>query len=119
MNEDKEEEGIIKSKLIKSTKKEIKDSNEMIETITEMIKLIEEYGTTSHGIREVSNYLTKIREKEHYAVVYFNYINKIMDKIGRFDNEFYTTLKAEYETAQGAEQKRLKKKEIEAEEKKR
>jgi len=39
--------------------------------------------------------------------------------IGRFDNEFYTTLKAEYETAQGAEQKRLKKKEIEAEEKKR
>jgi hypothetical protein len=42
-----------------------------------------------------------------------------MDKLGRFDNEFYTTLKAEYETAQGAEQKRLKKKEIEAEEKKR
>ena len=39
--------------------------------------------------------------------------------IVRFDNEFYTTLKAEYETAQGTEQKRLKKKEIEAEEKKR
>ena len=42
-----------------------------------------------------------------------------MDKIGRFDNEFYTTLKAEYETAQGVEEKRLKKKEIDAEEKKR
>ena len=42
-----------------------------------------------------------------------------MGNIGRFDNEFYTTLKAEYETAQGSEQKRLKKKEIDAEEKKR
>jgi len=119
MEEDKEEVDIIKSRLIKPTKKEIKDSEEMIETINEMIKLIEEYGTTPHAIRELSNYLVKIRDKEHYAMVYFNYINKIMDKIGRFDNEFYTTLKAECETAQGSEQKRLKKKEIEAEEKKR
>jgi hypothetical protein len=117
--EDKEEAGLIRTKLIKATKREIKDSNEMIEAITEMIKLIEEYGTAPHAIREVSNHLVKIRDKEHYAMVYFNYINKIMDKIGRFDNEFYTTLKAEYETAQGSEQKRLKKKEIEAEEKKR
>jgi len=119
ISEDKEEANIIKSKLIKSTKNEIKDSEEMIEAINEMIKLIEEYGTTPHAIREVSNHLVKIRDKEHYAMVYFNYINKIMDKIGRFDNEFYTTLKAEYETTQGNEQKRLKKKEIDAEEKKR
>jgi len=119
LTEDKEEVGIIKSKLIKSTKKEIKDSNEMIQAITEMIKQIEEYGTTPHAIREVSNCLVKIRDKEHYAMVYLNYINKIMDKIGRFDSEFYTRLKAEYETAQGNEQKKLKKKEIEAEEKKR
>jgi hypothetical protein len=39
----------------------------MVKTINEMIKLIKEYGTTPHGIREVSNYLTKIKDKEHYA----------------------------------------------------
>ena len=42
-----------------------------------------------------------------------------MDKIRRFKNEFYTTLKAEYEAAQRSEQKRTKKKEMETEEKKR
>ena len=40
-----------------------------------------------------------------------------MDKNRRFNNEFYTTLKAEYEISQGSEQDRLKK-EIEVEEKK-
>jgi len=53
----------------------------------------------------LQNYLVKIRDEEHYAMVYSNYINKIMDEIGRFDNEFYITLKAEYETTQGKEQK--------------
>ena len=118
INEEKEEGALIRSKVIKSIKKEIKDSDEMIETINEMIKTIEEYGTTPHGIREISNYLTKIRDKKHYAKVYFDYINKIMEKVGSFDNEFYTSLKAEYDTIQGKEQKRLKKKEIETEEKK-
>jgi hypothetical protein len=42
-----------------------------------------------------------------------------MEKVGSFDNDFLTSLKVEYETAQGKEQKRLKKKEIETEEKKR
>ena len=91
----------------------------MIQTINEMIKTIEEYGTTPHGIREISNYLAKLRDKKHYAMDYFDYINKIMEKVGSFDNDFLTSLKAEYETAQGKEQKKLKKKEIETEEKKR
>lgn len=119
IDEDKKEIKTIRSKLIKSTKKEIKDSDEMIETINEMIKLIDEYGTAPHAVKELSENLNKIKDKEHYAMIYFNYINKIMDRIGRFDNDFYTDLKAEYETAQGKEQKRLKKKEIETEEKKR
>jgi hypothetical protein len=119
MNEEKEEGTLIRSKVIKSIKKEIRDSDEMIATINEMIKTIEEYGTTPHGIREISNCLAKLRDKKHYAMIYFDYINKIMEKVGSFDNEFLTSLKAEYETAQGKEQKRLKKKEIETEEKKR
>jgi hypothetical protein len=119
MNEEKEEGTLIRSRAIKSIKKEIKDSDEMIETINEMIKTIEEYGTTPHGIREISNYLAKLRDKKHYAMVYFDYINKIMEKVGSFDNDFLASLKAEYETAQGKEQKKLKKKEIETEEKKR
>jgi hypothetical protein len=119
MNEEKEEGALIRSKVVKSIKKEIKDSNEMIETINDIIKTIEEYGTTPHGIREISNYLAKLRDKKHYAMVYFDYINKIMEKVGSFDNDFLTSLKAEYETVQGKEQKKLKKKEIETEEKKR
>jgi len=51
--------------------------------------------------------------------IHFTFTISYIPWIGRFDSEFYTTLKAEYETAQGNEQKRLKKKEIESEEKKR
>ena len=119
ISEDKEEVNLIDSKLIQVTKKGIKDSDEMIDTIKEMIRVLEKYGSSPHAIREISNAINKIKEKEHYALVYLNYINKILDSVGRFDHDFYIRLKAEYEAIQGGKQKEFKKKEIEAEEKKR
>ena len=119
ISEDKEEVNLIDSKLIQVTKKGIKDSDEMINTIKEMIRVLEKYGSSPHAIREISNAINKIKEKEHYALVYLNYINKILDSVGRFDHDFYIRLKAEYEAIQGGKQKEFKKKEIEAEEKKR
>jgi hypothetical protein len=119
ISEDKEEVNLIDSKLIQVTKKEIKDSDEMINSIKEMIRALEEYGSSPPAIREISNALNKIKEKEHYSLVYLTYINKILDSVGRFDNDFYATLKAEYEAIQGGKQKEFKKREIESEEKKR
>jgi hypothetical protein len=47
---------------------------------------------------------TQLKNPKLRMHVKITYVSQdIMDKIGRFDNEFYTTLKVEYETSQESE----------------
>ncbi len=109
----------IESKLLRYTKKEIKNSDELVETVEEMIRLIDQYGTVPQAVKELSSHLKNIQNMEHYTAAYFSYINKVLDRIGRFDNEFYSDLLADYETAQNSDQKKILKKQITVEKKKR
>lgn len=90
------EEKLIKARLERITKKEIKESSEIIDDLKEMKKLIEEYSESPYARSHIAKKLNDVRPKYHYAEKLLQKIKEIDCRIEQFDVSNYEKLASQY-----------------------
>jgi hypothetical protein len=90
------EEKLIKTRLERVTKKEIKESAEIIADLKEMQKIINEYGNLPVGRTLIAKKLNDIQPKLHYSNKMLKYIKVIDKKLKAFDISEYEKLLSQY-----------------------
>ncbi|NIM03816.1 hypothetical protein GTN66_06695 [bacterium] len=111
IEEEDSEKNLVKGKMRKLTKKDLKRSEDIIGYLKHIIKVIDECGNIPEGKEQVSKELRRTAEGEHYILGKLDYLEKLNAKIERHDTARLGELEQKYGLASG-KQKSLLRKEI-------
>lgn len=117
LEEEEIEKKLVKTKMRKLTKKDLKKSEQILGYLKHILQVIGDYGNTTQGRERISKELKKISEAEHYILGKLDFLEKLNSKIERHDSVRLRELENKYNAASGKE-KDLLNKEIDIEYKK-
>ena len=109
IQEEENERSLVKGKMRKLTKKDLKRSEDIIGYLKHILEIIDDYGNTSEGRERISKELKKIAEGEHYILGKLDDLEKLNAKIERHDVARLKELEQKYSVASGKEKGFLKK----------
>ena len=105
---ERNEKKFIKTRLEKLTIKDNKTSQEIINDLIELKKLIEEFGGNEKGRDILAKQLEKLLPKEHQVMSDFQTLKQMVNKLSAFDHQHFTNLKNKYHKLSGKIQERIK-----------
>ena len=108
---------IIKGRLKKITKKERKQSNEIIDDLKDMVNIIDEHGNTAQGRKLIAKELQDIMPRQHDLVNKLTYLRNLDDWLEKFDIGKFKELKEKYNKASKQEKELIRKELLEQREK--
>ncbi len=94
--EEKQEKAIIRSRLERITKKEMKESKKIIRDLQEIMKITDEHGGSAEGRRLISQKIADIVPREHEATRLLAALKDIDTKLMRFDLRVFESLRERY-----------------------
>ncbi len=108
---------VIKARLKKITKKERKQSNEIIADLKDMVNIIDEHGNTAQGRKLIAKNLQDIMPRQHDLVNKLTYLKNLDDWLKKFDIGKFKELKERYDKASKRKRGLIKKEILEQREK--
>lgn len=93
IGQEKTEERLLKGKLTRIAKKDLKDSDAIIEHIERIKMLIGEYGNTEKARKEISEELSKLSKSERHYLSDLNKLQKLVRRFAAYDQEELNNLK--------------------------
>ncbi len=108
LNSEKREKEFVETRLNKFTVKEDKTTKEIITDLTELKKLIEEFGNDEKGCQIIAKKLETIFPKEREVITVFQALKQQVEKYSNFDNQHFQQLKKEYHSLSNSQKKEIK-----------
>jgi hypothetical protein len=93
---EKNEKHFIKARLEKITEIADKTSQQMLEDLLEMRKLIEEFGATAKGQYLLAQKIEQLAPKEHQVLKILEALKQRVQKLATFDHQHFDKLRDEY-----------------------
>ena len=97
LHDEKREEEFIKTRLEKITESAEKNSEQIIEELVDIKKLIEQYGGTVRGRYLLAKKIETISPEEHQMRRLFVSIQEMVKKFSEFDHQNFVKLKDQYQ----------------------
>ena len=107
LHDEKREEEFIKTRLEKITESAEKNSEQIIEELVDIKKLIEQYGGTVRGRYLLAQKIETISPKEHQMRLLFVSIQEMVKKFSEFDHNNFEKLKDQYQKLSHAARKEI------------
>lgn len=108
LNSEKREKEFVETRLNKLTVKEDKKTKEIIADLTELKKLIEEFGNDEKGCQIIAKKLETIFPKEREVIIVFQALKQQVEKYSNFDYQHYKHLRKGYHSLTENRKKEIK-----------
>jgi len=97
VNEEKQELSLVKQGLKRITKDGIKESSDIIGRLREMIRIIEEYGSTDRARHLIAEKLKEITPKENQILKRLVYLKDLSQKIEALDSGTFKEIRSRWD----------------------
>ena len=97
INDEKQEMSLIKRDLRGITKEGMKEGGNIIERLREMVRIIEEYGSTDKARHLIAEKLNQIAPKENFILKQVAHLKDLSQKIEDFDIRYFKELQARWD----------------------